>query len=286
MQKQETVADGVLLPRKEAVEYYEYKRNKKREEICEAISRSESVLRKTEDIKRAYESARKLRQTALRVTPVALLQVGKIFKDGPVLFDCVIGGDGETLPKVKAYETKQALRLKAKEITLALSPSSALSRSYGGIRKELKKLRRITQKAVLKVQAQKGWDKEILSSLCRICSEVGVDYFCVPYFDGCERLLSDLSGGCRLEISEISDTETYKKLVGAGVGRIVSDNAEHIYTEWLKELEKIRLPEVETGAEKLEKTEKSLFLKTLPLLLPAERTGGKDGEKVGKKQAL
>ena len=37
IEKQETVADGVVLPRKEAVEYYEYKRNKKREEICEAI---------------------------------------------------------------------------------------------------------------------------------------------------------------------------------------------------------------------------------------------------------
>lgn len=271
----EEAVDGVVLPRKEAVEYYEYKRKKKREEICEAIARSESVLRQTERVKQVCEKAQRLRQSAVRVTPVELAQVGNCFKERGVTPDCVIGGTGETLPKVKAYEARQALRMKARELTIVLSPSMLANRSYGAIRKELKKLRRIAKNVLLKAQAQKGCERETVSGICRICSEVGVDYFCIPYFVGCEKLTLELSGGCRLEVSEVSDLETYKKLAAVGVGRIVTDNAEGIYTEWLKELEKIRLPEERTSSAlpKQEKEEKSPLIKTLPLLLPAIKTG-------------
>lgn len=274
--KATTDSDSVLLPRKEAVEYYEYKRKKKREEICEAISRSECTLKEVSKVKSVCEKAHKLRQSAVRVTPVELVQIENSFKNGWVVADCVIGGTGETLPKVKAYEARLALRKKAKELTVMLSPSLLASRSYGGIRKELKKLRKIAKNALLKAYAPKGTEREVLSGMCRVCSEVGVDYFCVPYFVGCERLILELSGGCRLEVSEVSDTETYKKLSIAGVGRIVTDNAEYIYTEWLKELDKIRLPEEKPfverkSEEEKEKTqEKRVWLKSLPLLLPSE----------------
>ena len=38
--------------------------------------------------------------------------------------------------------------------------------------------------------------------------------------------------------------DCYKKLVNAGVGRIVTDYAWEIYAEWLKEVEKINFPEL------------------------------------------
>lgn len=234
---------GVVISSREAQEYCEYKRQKKRAEISAAILRSEAVLSEKDDPKRVLEKAVRYRQAAVRVTPVTLAQSVGDFVAKSIKTDCVIGGTGETLSKVKAYEAKCALRLRADELTLVLAPSLLASCRYGAIRKELKKLRRVAKRAVAKAQLDMGYPQATMARVARICSEVGLDYVCVPYHEGCERLKLDLFGDCKLQVSEVQTLEQYKRLSYAGIGRIVTRNVQEIHADWMREVEEIVFPE-------------------------------------------
>ena len=235
---------GVTITTGEAVEYREYKRQKKRAEILAAIAASEGVLSEIEDARRVSERAVRLRQAAVRMSLERLEQSWEIFVRNYVIMDCVIGGNGETLAKVKAYEAKTAKKRHAREITLLISPFAIASSRFTDIKKEVKKVRKATGKLTLKVCVEKQYPMQVLSRLARLTCEAGAQYFCIPAFDGCERLRIDLSGGCKLQVSGVETLEEYKKLVNAGVGRVVTERGWEIYTEWMREVEKINFPEL------------------------------------------
>ena len=234
--------DGVVISSKEAAEYCEYKRQRKRADIRSAMLKSEGVLAENGDMKKVCERAVKYRQAAVRMTPMALENIRPWINAGGLNADCLVGGNGETLSKVKAYEAKCALKLKAKELTVVLSPTMLAECRYTGIRRELKRLRRIAGKAVLKARLDVRYSPERLARVSKICAEVGVDYLSVPYYEGCERLRTGLLGRCRLEVYGVETLDEYKKMSLSGVERIVTERAEEIQNEWMKEVETITFP--------------------------------------------
>ena len=101
-----------------------------------------------------------------------------------------------------------------------------------------------------------------MARIARICSDTGVKYFSIPYFDGCEKLRFDLRGGCLLEVSNVETVAQYKKLLSFGIGRIVTDKIWDMYSEWMIEAEKVSvLPtqreEPQQSVEKEEKKEEA-----------------------------
>ncbi len=231
---------GMFLSPQDAEEYRAYKRRKKVEEIMAAIAKSEASLLNGEDPQRVCERAIRLKQAAIKVPPSWLPQAKTYLGGSKVKIDCVIGGNGETLTKVKAYEMRVALKGNAKELTVLIAPSMLSQGRFQEIKKELKKLCRTARKTVVKVWVDSNYPFATLSKVARICCEVGVKYFCVPYFNGCERLRFDLVNGCQIEVSEVENLAEYRKLCESGVGRIVTRNIWEIYSEWIKEADKIK----------------------------------------------
>ncbi len=241
---------GVTLSQTEAEEYCAYKRQKKISEITTAMRRAESLVAGGEDFAKACERAARLKISALRLTPTGLEQFQDVIKLRPVRVDCLIGGDGETLAKVKAYEAKQAIRLGARELTVRLTPSLISSCRYTLLRKELKKLRRAAGRAVLKARIEKLLPQTTLSRLLRVCGETEIDYLSIPYFSGCERLLLEPRGNCQLEVSGVDSLPVFQKMAGAGIGRMVTSRAWDIYQEWAQEVEKITVERVKEESAK------------------------------------
>ena len=231
-------ADPLTISGREAAEYCAYKKQKKVSAIMDGISRAVYVLEDTDDAQRVVAQALRLRLSALRMTPLQMERLGAKCKEMGVSCDCVIGGNGETLVKVKGYESKCALRLKAKQLTLVLSPSQVHACRYAEIRKEIRRVRRLAKKLLLTVSVS-GGSMANLARIARICSEVGVDFLSVPYFSGCERVKAELTGGVKLEIVGAETLGQYKKLVEAGVGRIVTNRIAQFHAEWIKEVDEI-----------------------------------------------
>ena len=232
--------DALTISSREALEYCAYKKQKKVSSIMEGISRAVCVLDEKEDVHRALAQASRLRISAIRVTPLQLEKNSAKFAERGVSADCIIGGNGETLSRVKACEAKLALRLKARQLTVKLAPSYINACRYAEMRREIRKIRRLAKKSILKVSVC-GGSTANLSRLARICSEVGVDYFSIPYFHGCEQIKAELSGGVKLEVVGVESLVNYKKLVNAGVGRIVTGHIAEFYEEWIQEADKITI---------------------------------------------
>ena len=235
--------DGVFLNAADAEEFRAYKKKKRAMEIAERITRSEGSLMGTEDVQRVCERARRLKQKAVLLPPTKLSQAKYYLSGSDVGLDCVIGGTGETLAKVKVYEAKCAVKNGAKEITLKLAPSYVDACRFTEMRREIKRVKRAAKRAIVKVAVENGCAPTALSRAARIASEAGAKYFCVAYFSGCEKLRLDLTGGCQLQVGGVNDTATFQRLADLGVKRIVTDNAWEIYNDWLKEeSEKPSLP--------------------------------------------
>ncbi len=236
--EQQTVSN-VTLTQKEAEEYCAYKRQKKISEIMMAMRRTESELSINESAVKLCEQAMRLRQAAIKASPSDLHARGEVFIKSGIRVDCIIGGKGETFASVKAYEAKKAVAAGAKELTLLLTPSLILSCRYTELRKEIKRVRKAAKKVTLKVRVDKIYPQATLERLARISAEQGAQYFSTPYFAGCERLQTELSGGCLLEVSDIDSLVVFKEMAGAGMGRMIIKGAWELYSEWLKEVEKI-----------------------------------------------
>ena len=88
------------------------------------------------------------------------------------------------------------------------------------------------------------YSSAVLSRLARLCAELGVSYFCVPYFEGCERLKLEMKNGCKLQVFGVDNLTLLKKMHGAGVERVVTAQAFEMFSEWMKEVEKINFPEL------------------------------------------
>lgn len=228
-------ANGVFLSHKDAEEYRSYRRRKRLNEISACISATESSLMHGEDLQKVCERAVRLRQTAVKIPASKLTQAAYYLAGSKVMLDCVVGGTGETLSKVKAYEAKLAIKRKAREITAVVTPSFLDACRYGEIKKELRRIVRVIGKAKLKVRVDCVAYNASLSRVARVACEVGASFFSVPYFAGCERLRLELTGGCKLEVSGVENIDDFKRLSQIGVGRIVTDKAWELYTELLKE---------------------------------------------------
>ena len=226
---------GVFLSTADAEEYKIYKKQKILSAVSLAISRTQGSLLNGEDTQRVCERANRLRQVAVKTPLTKLMQVKYYLGVSGVKIDCVIGGTGETISKVKVYEAKLAVKRKAQEITLVATPSLLDSCRYGEIRKEIKRVKSAIKRTPLKLEIPKQIAPTALARVARVCSETGVKFLSVPHFQGCERLRLDLTGGCELEVIGVEDFASYRRLVGAGVRRIVTDHAWEFYLEWLKE---------------------------------------------------
>lgn len=256
--KANTLQGGVILCEKDADEFRAYKRQKKMDEIARGIAKSQPSLLGGEDVQRVCDRATRLKQPAIRLPATKLFQAQYYLGKTAVKLDCLIGGTGETAMCVKRYEARLAVRKKAQEITLCVTPSFMDSCRYSEVKKEIKAIKRAIGKASLKVRVEKSYSLAALSRLARITCECKAQFFSVPYFDGCERLRLDLTGGCKLEVSDVTDLATYKKLILGGVARIVTENAWEIYTAWMRDACEpafIMPPQEEAEAE--EKEEKS-----------------------------
>ncbi len=250
--------DTVCISQQEAEEYRAYKRQKKVAEIMGAIARSASPIGMKDDIKKLVMRASRFRQAAVKVMPVVLNRVEKELQKSRVKLDCIVGGNGETTANVKLYEGKIAVKGGAKELTLVLSPSHIFTGQYGEIKKEIRQMRRVGKQAKIKVWIDKKYPYPTVARIARLASEMGVDYVCVPYFVGCERLRYDLLRTCGLEVSEVETLADFKKMAAAGVERIVTSRILEIHEAWMKEAEMLDFEQEDMPVKSLSTTPVSL----------------------------
>ena len=235
MEQNNERTEGIVLSPEEAEEFRAYKRRQRVEQVRQAFLKTESeppLPLTQKEVKSATVQAEKLHLAAIKVTPNLVSRCR-----GAFLVDAVVGGNGETTTKVKAYEAKNALRDGAKELTLILSHSLLESGKTGELKREISKLVKRAKTALLKVALPEGAPSSQILSVATLVSECGGKMVSVPYFAGAKDLRSELGTKCMLEVTLVPDATAFKELISAGVERITTAHADEIYAALIKEAE-------------------------------------------------
>ncbi len=265
-QVQKNQMEGVTITTQEAEEYCSFKKQKKLAEILSAMRKTTAYSQGVMDVTGLCERAHRLQMASVKTLPTLFLGYRDAFTRNGVSADCIIGGTGETFSKAKAYETKCAVRFGAREISLVLTPSFIANCRYAELKKEIKRVKRAAKKCVFKACVVNEYPYATLVRLARLTSEMGAQYFSVPYFAGCETLKTELSDGCQLEITGVKSLNDFKKTASSGVGRIVLANAWETYLEWTKEVEKITLNSPKTENQAKTKTDEVVLVEKASVL--------------------
>ena len=228
---------GITVSGVEAEEFRDFQKRKRLAEIYRLATALETEIGETDDMQRICERAKRLKQSAVRLPLTKISQAKYYLAGSSVALDCVIGGTGETLSRVKEYEAKLALKRGAKELTVRIAPSFIDGCRFAEIKKELKRINKIAGKRAWKVAVDKNDVSTSLARVARIASEAGAAYFCIPYFPGCERLRLELTGKCRLQVSGVSEAELCRRLFSFGIGRVVTSRPWEMYNEWIADTE-------------------------------------------------
>ena len=230
---------GILLSPAEAEEFCAYKRQKRISEVLSALTRAELSAGQgisPAELKKISDAASRVNAAAVRVGPLCVAAL-KGMPGFRAAVDCIVGGTGETLAKVKAYEARLAVRAGAGEITLVLSAALLKNGRTGDVRREIRRVSRKARRAIVKVRADKSMTAEEMLRIGRMASECGAKFLSVPFFPDCGRLKKELHDSCMLEVTEVETAADYKALIAAGVERIGTSHAEEICAELMKEAE-------------------------------------------------
>ena len=227
----------VFLSASEAEEYRAFKRQKRIREVETSFLKSEvSALSRGEGVSSlrfSVESAKRLNAFAVKVNPTGVALAKRLLSGSKTSVDCVVGGTGESFLKTKVFETKLARKSGAKEISLRPSLFAIKNGRFSEVKKEIKKVQKAAKKSTVKVIAERALCYNEILVLGKILSVLKGKFLSVEYFEGCEKLKRDLLDGCMLEVTGVKDAEVYRRLVSAGVERVVSDRAEELYHKLL-----------------------------------------------------
>lgn len=236
---------SIVLSPEEAEEYCVFKRKKRVEEVLSALKKT-VVAPPAEltaaEISKCAEIACGVKSLALRVPPNKLA-AAKSALSGKVAADAIAGGNGETLWKVKRYETKLAIAGGAGRITLVLSASAVSAGKLGETKREIKKICKAAKKRPVTVALPEAFartlDKAVWKKIAALAADYGAKYLSVPFYAGAAELRTFLKDTCMLEVAGVENAADFKILVAAGAESIVLSAAalEKISKELLAEAE-------------------------------------------------
>ena len=227
---------GLFLSPKEALEYCQFKREKFRAEAARAVKET------TLDFRTATggEEEKLLLSTALRLGVKTVMATGNRLPillphlKGETVLDALIGGDGSAHIKTKLFEIKTSIKSGAKEVTVAPDPVLLKEENFSELKKRIKHIKRKAKTVPVKL----GLHAEYvgLEKLCKLAADckIGIS---VPYFKGVEKLKTEILKKAFLQVTDVWDTATFKRLRQAGVDRIGAVDLPSIYDELLKEAE-------------------------------------------------
>ncbi len=219
------------------MEYEEFKRVRRETEIAVTLGKLtvDASRRETDKyaLKRACESAKKLRAYGVLVSPVHVSEARKFLAGTPTNVICLVGGTGESLPAVKKTEAKKAAKQGAREIRLILCYSALRGGKISYLKKEIKKVRKAVKKCSVTVSLEDHTfgDEELMRGVRAAC-DAGAQGVCVRgEIPLVMRAVQTGAGKLRTEVSGVENAEQLRALFKVGALRATTQYMEKLCVE-------------------------------------------------------
>ncbi len=227
---------GTYLSPAEAVEYGEFKRARREAEVAVTLQKlvADASRRETDKhvLRSVCDGALKLHCYGVLVSPVNVAEAKKRL-GGRAVVAVLAGGTGETLPAVKKYEVKRAIRAGAGEVRLVLCYSALALGNAAYLKREVRKVRRAAGKKPLIVSLEDHslGEREVALGV-RAAAEGGADAVCVR--GETELLACAVKCGAdrvRVDVSGVENAEQLRLLLKAGARRATAERPEKLAEE-------------------------------------------------------
>lgn len=219
-----------VLSAAEEAEYREFLRIKRESEIALMLRRlvvDVSGISDRASLRAACGAASRLFAAGVLASPV---QVSSVRRQLPreIFVAALVGGSGESLPSVKRYEAKRAVRQGADAVVLMPSMFSLLSGEGQGVKREWRLVRRAVKRARMLVALDdRRLEREAFAPAVRAAKACGADGVLVRGEPEWVRAAAEEGEGLLVEAG-VENAEQLRLLLSAGAVRVLTSAADAI----------------------------------------------------------
>ena len=219
-----------VLSAAEEAEYREFLRIKRESEIALTLRRlvvDVSGISDRASLRAACGAASRLFAAGVLASPV---QVSSVRRQLPreIFVAALVGGSGESLPSVKRYEAKRAVRQGADAVVLLPSMFSLLSGEGQGVKREWRLVRRAVKRARMLVALDdRRLEREAFAPAVRAAKACGADGVLVRGEPEWVRAAAEEGEGLLVEAGA-ENAEQLRLLLSAGAVRVLTSAADAI----------------------------------------------------------
>lgn len=219
-----------VLSAAEEAEYREFLRIKRESEIALTLRRlivDVSGISDRASLRAACGAASRLFAAGVLASPV---QVSSVRRQLPreIFVAALVGGSGESLPSVKRYEAKRAVRQGADAVVLMPSMFSLLSGEGQGVKREWRLVRRAVRRARMLVALDdRRLEREAFAPAVRAAKACGADGVLVRGEPEWVRAAAEEGEGLLVEAGA-ENAEQLRLLLSAGAVRVLTSAADAI----------------------------------------------------------
>lgn len=219
-----------VLSAAEEAEYREFLRIKRESEIALMLRRlvvDVSGISGRASLRAACGAASRLFAAGVLASPV---QVSSVRRQLPreIFVAALVGGSGESLPSVKRYEAKRAVRQGADAVVLMPSMFSLLSGEGQGVKREWRLVRRAVKRARMLVALDdRRLEREAFAPAVRAAKACGADGVLVRGEPEWVRAAAEEGEGLLVEAGA-ENAEQLRLLLSAGAVRVLTSAADAI----------------------------------------------------------
>ena len=219
-----------VLSAAEEAEYREFLRIKRESEIALTLRRlvvDVSGISDRASLRAACGAASRLFAAGVLASPV---QVSSVRRQLPreIFVAALVGGSGESLPSVKRYEAKRAVRQGADAVVLLPSMFSLLSGEGQNAKREWRLVRRVVKRARMLVALDdRRLEREAFAPAVRAAKACGADGVLVRGEPEWVRAAAEEGEGLLVEAGA-ENAEQLRLLLSAGAVRVLTSAADAI----------------------------------------------------------
>lgn len=234
----ETIAHTeVLISAEDKSAFSEFQRTRREAECLLTLKKliSDASGREVDRalLKKICDFAKKERLSGVLVSPVNVSAAQKLLMGSGVKVICLVGGNGETLPAVKKFEAKKAVRAGASEIRLVPCYSALVGGELSYLKREIKKVRKAVKGVgvTLSLEDHTLSEEDVALGAKAACMG-GAGGVCVrgesPLL---LRAVDEGAGKLSIDCSGVENAEQLRSLIRLGALRLVSPCSEKLAEE-------------------------------------------------------
>jgi deoxyribose-phosphate aldolase len=234
--------ENVSIPSEEAADFEEYKQKKRNLELKSKVQKLEPILSDRyatlAELKNFCAEAMRYRPACVCVQPIYVKTCSALLRRSGIGVCCLVGGNSESVPRVKLYECKRAFRDGANEVNYAPCAAYILNGNFQKLKREIRRVVRCAKTRTVKIDLDVTMlTRDKIFRAAETMADAGAKILSLPA-DGeliCE-LQNKLRGRCFVMARGAESVSEFKSMVDLNCVRVSSAEADKIVNAMAGEL--------------------------------------------------